>query len=141
VQPEYYPTRTELGIMQARVDDIVDRVGPQASVIEFGSGSGLKTRLLLSHLPDLAAYYVPVDISRETLSRAAESLAADYPDIEVLPVCADFTQPFELPTPCVMPQRNLVFFPGSTIGKICRQTKPCPYCRSCVRRRKTTVRC
>jgi dimethylhistidine N-methyltransferase len=117
VQPEYYPTRTELGIMQAHVDDIVDLVGPQASVIEFGSGSGLKTRLLLSHLPDLAAY-VPVDISRETLSRAAESLAADYCDIEVLPVCADFTQPFELPTPCVMPQRNLVFFPGSTIGNL-----------------------
>lgn len=115
VQPEYYPTRTELGIMQARIDDIVDLVGPQASVIEFGSGSGLKTRLLLSHLPDLAAY-VPVDISRETLGHAAESLAADFPDVEVLPVCTDFTQPFELPTPSVMPQSNLVFFPGSTIG-------------------------
>jgi len=116
-QPEYYPTRTELGIMQTHVDDIANLVGSQASVIEFGSGSSLKTRLLLENLPELAAY-VPVDISRETLEYAAQDLAADYPDVEVLPVCADFTQPFELPTPRIMPRRNLVFFPGSTIGNL-----------------------
>jgi L-histidine N-alpha-methyltransferase len=115
VQPEYYPTRTELDIMETHIGDIADLVGSQASIIEFGSGSSLKTRLLLSNLRELAAY-VPVDISRETLRSTAESLATDYPDIEVLPVCADFTQPFELPTPRLMPQRNLVFFPGSTIG-------------------------
>jgi len=116
-QPEYYPTRTELGIMQSHIGDIANLVGSQASVIEFGSGSSLKTRLLLQHLPDLAAY-VPVDISRETLELAAEDLATDYPDVEVLPVCADFTQPFQLPTPRIMPRRNLVFFPGSTIGNL-----------------------
>jgi len=116
-QPEYYPTRTELGIMETHINEIAGLVGPQASVIEFGSGSGLKTGLLLSHLPELAAY-VPVDISREILRNTAESLAADYPDVEVLPVCADFTQPFELPSPRVMPQRNLIFFPGSTIGNL-----------------------
>ena len=116
-QPEYYPTRTELGIMETNIGEIADLIGPQASIIELGSGSSLKTRLLLEHLPDLAAY-VPVDISREMLTSAAEDLSSDYPDIEVLPVCADFTQPFELPTPRVMPQMNLVFFPGSTIGNL-----------------------
>jgi dimethylhistidine N-methyltransferase len=116
-QPEYYPTRTELGIMQAHIGDIAKLVGSQASVIEFGSGSSLKTRLLLQHLPKLAAY-VPVDISKETLEATAEELAADFPDIEILPVCADFTQPFRLPTPKIMPRRNLVFFPGSTIGNL-----------------------
>jgi L-histidine N-alpha-methyltransferase len=114
-QPEYYPTRTELGIMRAHIGDIAGLVGRRASVIEFGSGSSLKTRLLLDYLPDLAAY-VPVDISREALQTAAQDLADEYPDVEVLPVCADFTRPFELPSPRVMPRRNLVFFPGSTIG-------------------------
>ena len=116
-QPEYYPTRTELGIMQDHIGDIARLVGSQASVIEFGSGSSLKTRLLLEYLPKLAAY-VPVEISRETLVNTAEELAADFPDIEVLPVCADFTQPFRLPMPKIMPRRNLVFFPGSTIGNL-----------------------
>jgi dimethylhistidine N-methyltransferase len=116
-QPEYYPTRTELDIMKSHIEDIADRVGPRASVIEFGSGSGLKTRLLLQHLPELAAY-VPVDISREILKSTAEDFAADFPDVEVLPVCADFTEPFKLPTPHVTPQKNLVFFPGSTIGNL-----------------------
>lgn len=116
-QPEYYPTRTELGIMQAHIGDIAKLVGSQASVIEFGSGSSLKTRLLLRHLPKLAAY-VPVDISKDILEGTAEELAADFPDIEILPVCADFTQPFRLPTPKIMPKRNLVFFPGSTIGNL-----------------------
>ena len=114
-QPEYYPTRTELDIMERYIDEIADLTGPHASVIEFGSGSSLKTRLLLNYLPELAAY-VPVDISRETLTTAAESIAVDYPKIEVLPVCADFTQRFNLPVPRITPERNLVFFPGSTIG-------------------------
>lgn len=113
--PEYYPTRTELSIMQAHLNEIVDLVGPQASLIEFGSGSSLKTHMLLRQLDRLAAY-VPVDISREHLLAAADSIAADYPDIEVWPVLADFMQPFELPNPSVMPLRNIVYFPGSTIG-------------------------
>jgi dimethylhistidine N-methyltransferase len=114
-QPEYYPTRTELGIMKQNIDEITALCGPRASVIEFGSGSSLKTRLLLEHLVEPAAY-VPVDISRDRLLEAAEELAGDYPDIEVLPVRADFTRPFELPQPKVMPERNIVYFPGSTIG-------------------------
>ena len=113
--PEYYLTRTELSIMQMHIDEIVGLVGPQASLIEFGSGSSQKTRMLLEKLDRLAAY-VPVDISRDHLLSAAESLAADFPTVEVWPVLADFTQPFELPNPSVMPLRNIVYFPGSTIG-------------------------
>lgn len=114
-QPEYYPTRTELGIMNEHIAEIAKLIGADASIIEFGAGAGVKTRLLLESLPDVAAY-VPVDISRDHLAGTAKALAEEFPDVEVLPVCADFTQPFELPNPRTMPQRNVVFFPGSTIG-------------------------
>ena len=113
--PEYYLTRTELSIMRGNIDEIVGLVGPQTSLIEFGSGSSMKTRILLEHLDRLAAY-VPVDISRDHLIAAAEALAADFPHIEVLPLAVDFTRPFDLPQPQVMPLRNIVYFPGSTIG-------------------------
>lgn len=118
--PEYYPTRTELAIMKAFAGQMAKRVGPQASLIEFGSGSSLKIRILLQHLVELAAY-VPVDISKEHLVAAADAIAADFPDIEVLPVAADFTHPFELPNPKTMPLRNVVYFPGSTIGNFSPQ--------------------
>lgn len=113
--PEYYLTNTELSIMQRHVGEMAQRIGPHASLIEFGSGSSLKIRILLQHLDQLAAY-VPVDISREHLVKAADAISRDFPDIEVLPVAADFTQPFDLPNPKVMPIRNVVYFPGSTIG-------------------------
>jgi dimethylhistidine N-methyltransferase len=113
--PEYYPTETELGIMRNNIDEIAELIGPQASLIEFGSGSGRKTRVLLEHLHDLAAY-VPVDISEDHLLEAAQQRQAEFPHIEVLPVVADFTQPFALPDPKVPPLRNIVYFPGSTIG-------------------------
>jgi len=113
--PEYYPTETELGIMQDNIDEIASLVGRQASLIEFGSGSSLKTRILLEHLDELAAY-VPVDISEDHLLQSAQQIREEFPDLDVLPVVADFTQPFRLPTPRVMPVRNVVYFPGSTIG-------------------------
>ncbi len=113
--PEYYPTETELGIMRAKVGEIAELVGKQASLIEFGSGSSLKTRILLQHLDTLAAY-VPVDISEDHLLESAATIRTEFPGIEVLPVVADFTQPFKLPSPTVMPLRNVVYFPGSTIG-------------------------
>jgi dimethylhistidine N-methyltransferase len=113
--PEYYLTRTELGILREHVVEMAARIGPQASLIEFGSGSSLKIRILLKNLDRLAAY-VPVDISRDYLVLAAEEIARDFPDIEVLPVAADFTYPFDLPDPVVTPVRNVVYFPGSTIG-------------------------
>ena len=113
--PEYYLTSTELGIMHSRVDEIAAVVGPQASLIEFGSGSSVKTRMLLEHLDELAAY-VPVDISEEHLLESQRSIRAAFPHLEVLPVVADFTHPFSLPVPATMPLRNVVYFPGSTIG-------------------------
>jgi L-histidine Nalpha-methyltransferase len=113
--PEYYLTRTETAIMAEHGDAIARCIGPRALLVEFGSGASRKTRLLLDRLPDLAAY-VPVDISRSHLVAAAARVSHAYPWLEVLPVCADFTQPFELPSPARAPLRTAVFFPGSTIG-------------------------
>lgn len=113
--PEYYLTRTEVGIMQAHIDEMAAAIGPSANVIEFGSGAGLKTRILLENLVDPVAYF-PVDISMTHLQETAESLQDDFPGIEILPVAADFTRPFPLPEPEKTSARNLVFFPGSTIG-------------------------
>jgi dimethylhistidine N-methyltransferase len=113
--PEYYPTETELGIMRAHVDEIASLVGKHASLIEFGSGSSLKTRVLLEHMDELAVY-VPVDISEDHLLESARQLRTEFPGLEVLPVVADFTQEFQLPSPTIMPVRNVVYFPGSTIG-------------------------
>jgi dimethylhistidine N-methyltransferase len=113
--PEYYLTRTELGILREHAVEMAASIGQQASLIEFGSGSSLKIRILLENLDQLAAY-VPVDISRDYLVMAAEEIARDFPGIEVLPVAADFTYPFDLPDPVVTPVRNVVYFPGSTIG-------------------------
>lgn len=113
--PEYYPTETELRIMRENIDEMAKLVGRQASLIEFGSGSSLKTRILLQHLHELAAY-VPVDISEDHLHESAAKIRAEFRNIEVLPVVADFTKPFGLPSPRIMPLRNIVYFPGSTIG-------------------------
>ena len=113
--PEYYITRTETGILQRHARAIADRIGPNALLVELGSGASTKTRLLLDELPDLAAY-VPVDISRTHLMAAAQRITEAYPNLEVLPACADFTQPFTLPTSSRDPARVVVFFPGSTIG-------------------------
>ncbi len=113
--PEYYPTETELGIMQDNMDEIAELIGPQASLIEFGSGSSQKTRVLLENLIDLAAY-VPVDISEDHLIESSSKISAEFPDIQILPVVADFMQPFDLPEPAIWPRRNVVYFPGSTVG-------------------------
>ena len=113
--PEYYLTRTELSIMESCVEEIATLAGENASLIEFGSGSSMKTRMMLRHLRS-PAVYVPVDISEEHLLDSQRSIQADFPDIEVIPVVADFTHPFDLPNPTTLPLRNIVYFPGSTIG-------------------------
>ncbi len=113
--PEYYLTDVELNIMQRHIDEMAALIGEAASLIEFGAGSGMKTRLLLEHMHEPAAY-VPVDISEEHLLESQRSIQEDFPDIEVLPVPADFLRPFDLPEPATMPLRNIVYFPGSTIG-------------------------
>src|ERR1700748_2994475 len=113
--PEYYVTRTETSILEAHAQEIADRIGPNALLVELGSGASTKTRLLLDRLPDLAAY-VPVDISRTHLMAGAPRVSTPYPGLEVLPACADFTRAFPLPKPARTPSRVVVFFPGSTIG-------------------------
>ncbi len=114
-QPEYYPTRTELQLLQARAADIAAVVGPQLHVVELGSGSGRKTGILLQALVDPVAY-TPIEISRAALLDSVARLAPALPEIEMLPVCADFTRPVQLPEPEREPARRLVFFPGSTLG-------------------------
>ena len=113
--PEYYITRIELEIMREHCMQMAHFVGRNATIIEFGSGTSLKTRTLLDCL-DMPATYVPVDIAREHLLDAAASLARDYPELRVVPVCADFTQDFELPRALLGRERRTVYFPGSTIG-------------------------
>jgi dimethylhistidine N-methyltransferase len=112
---EYYLTRTELGIMDQFAGEMGAQIGPGAMLIEYGSGSSVKTRYLLHGLPDAVAY-VPVDISGEHLQQTSNELAIDYPQIEILPVCADFTQNFVLPCAQRTPTHTAVYFPGSTIG-------------------------
>jgi dimethylhistidine N-methyltransferase len=90
-------------------------LGPQALLVEYGSGSSLKTRRLLDRLAEPAAY-VPVDVSREHLLATALALRLDYPALEILPVCADFAGPFALPRTRRPVRRRAVYFPGSTIG-------------------------
>ncbi len=113
--PEYYPTRTELTIMRRHCPEMAGLIGPRVQVIELGSGSGLKTRLLLKHL-DLPVSYVPVDISGEMLQLTAAELGRLYPQITVQPVHADFFGEFEIPDPPRPARSRLVYFPGSTIG-------------------------
>jgi dimethylhistidine N-methyltransferase len=112
---EYYLTRSELAIMDQFAPEMGEQIGPGAMVIEYGSGSSVKTRYLLDGLPEPVAY-VPVDISGEHLQRAAMELARDYPAIEIMPVCADFTTDFALPRSTRAATHAAVYFPGSTIG-------------------------
>ena len=113
--PEYYITRTELQIMREHAAEMAAAIGPDAALIEFGSGTSMKTRLLLDHL-ELPRAYVPVDIAREHLLDAAGTLARDYPTLRIVPVCADFTQHFDLPATVLAARRRVVYFPGSTLG-------------------------
>jgi dimethylhistidine N-methyltransferase len=112
---EYYPTRTETAIMRDNIDEMLTLLGPDCRLVEYGSGSSTKTRILLDHATDLTVY-VPVDISRSHLLHTARLLSCDYPHLEVTPVCADYTEHFTLPAPASHVSRTVVYFPGSTIG-------------------------
>ena len=116
---EYYPTRTEVGILADQSDTIARFVGREALVIELGSGSSTKTHRLLRALTSPAGY-VPVDISRAHLTEAADRIARDFPALPVWPVCADFNTEIDLPPFDVSEERRLIFFPGSTIGNFDR---------------------
>lgn len=116
---EYYPTRTELSIMQTQIEGIASAVGNNCTLIEFGSGSSLKTRLLLDHL-EAPLSYVPIDISGDHLADIADELQSRYPDFDIFPVEADFTQPLENHQLAELPSRRVIYFPGSTIGNFNR---------------------
>ena len=114
--PEYYPTRTELKLLTDKAGEIARLIGRRARLVEFGSGAGVKIRLLLNAL-DRPTTYVPVDISREHLMMATADLARDFPALQIAPICADYTKPFALPAPTGLhPDITVGFFPGSTIG-------------------------
>jgi dimethylhistidine N-methyltransferase len=113
--PEYYPTRTEVRILEESGADIARAVGPGAAVIEFGPGDGAKAVLLLKAL-DAPFAYLPVDIAPEWLDAAAGRVAAAMPGLPVRPVVADFTTPFDLGARAAGAASRLGFFPGSTIG-------------------------
>ena len=112
--PEYYPTRCEIGILRDNAQEIAELIPRRACLIEFGSGSTAKIRILLRAALRLKAY-VPVDISAQMLEQEAAQLRADFPGLNVLPIGADFTKPFDLPVALAgLPHAG--FFPGSTIG-------------------------
>lgn len=112
---EYYPTRTERAILDSNIGDIAEQAGSGVTLVELGSGSSRKTRLLLEKLPALQAY-IPVDISESFLLKVVSQLRIEYPQINIIPVFADYTQSFNLPGYQGNGATQLIFFPGSTIG-------------------------
>ena len=113
--PEYYPTRSEMRILRDQGAEIAKLIAPDAALVEFGSGSSKKARILLRAAPPLAAY-VPVDICGEMVEQEAAELRPDFPQLKVLPVTADICFPFELPAEAKAAPARVGFFPGSTIG-------------------------
>jgi dimethylhistidine N-methyltransferase len=113
--PEYYLTRAEIALMRGRVGDMARHIGPGRVLIEYGSGSGRKTRVLIEAIEPVA--YVPIDIAREQLAATAEEVARDFPRLRVIAVCADYSRPLALPgLDDLGARRRVVYFPGSTIG-------------------------
>ena len=116
-QPEYYPTRTEVAIMRDHVGEMARAIGPGAMILEFGSGSGVKTAKLLGALESPAGY-IAVEISRSALDASIERLQAKLPHVPMYGVCADYTAPFSLPSVASTKSeaRRVAYFPGSTLG-------------------------
>ncbi|HYH42615.1 MAG TPA: L-histidine N(alpha)-methyltransferase [Burkholderiales bacterium] len=113
--PEYYPTRTELAMLEDAAPEIASRIGPRAAIVEYGSGSGRKTAVLLRAVQPLA--YVAIDISGEQLREAIASLAATNPGVRMVALCADYTRALPIaPLQALDARRRVVYFPGSTIG-------------------------
>jgi dimethylhistidine N-methyltransferase len=112
---EYYVTRCELAIMRSHAREMAASLGDSLRLVELGSGSSIKTRLLLDHL-DSPAAYIPIDVSGQHLEESCADLRCEFPEIEVLPLCADFTNRVTLPTPPTPQRATAVYFPGSTLG-------------------------
>jgi len=115
-QPEYYLTITEVSLLREYADEMTALIGENCLLIEYGSGSSEKIRILLESLRPRA--YAPLDISKEYLGEAAGALASEFPWLEVHATCLDFTEDFELPF--TMDARRVAFFPGSSIGNFSR---------------------
>src|ERR1043166_4042622 len=113
--PEYYVTRTELDILDRSRADIASQLGPNIDLIGLGTGAGTKTRILIEALEN-PAVYIPVDISEKQLRQSTALFKKIFRHLEILPVCADYLQPVVLPSARHEPARNIVYFPGSTIG-------------------------
>jgi dimethylhistidine N-methyltransferase len=113
--PEYYITRTEIDILDRHRAEIAAHLGANIELIGLGTGAGTKTRILIEAL-EKPAVYIPVDISEKQLRQSTALFRQIFPTLEILPVCADYLQPFDLPSPCHKAARNIVYFPGSTIG-------------------------
>ena len=113
--PEYYLTSTETAMMQQYAAEMAQLLGSGCLLIEYGSGTSRKTRILLEHLRPPA--YMPIDIACEQLRASSRDLAQAFPGMQVIAVCADYSEPIELPA-CVLPglKRRVIYFPGSTIG-------------------------
>lgn len=115
--PEYYPTRTELALMRDHAADMAAQIGADSLLIEFGSGAGVKTETLLRALRPVA--YVPVEIASEALRASTARLAAEFPQLAIIAVCADYMQPLQVPAlERVRAARRIIYFPGSTIGNL-----------------------
>ena len=112
---EYYVTRTEIEILRLHGAEMARTLGAQIELIGLGTGAGTKTRILLEEL-DRPAVYVPIDISHEQLEKSSARFRKMFPDLQILPVAADYLEPFELPLPRKLSSRSVVYFPGSTIG-------------------------
>mgnify|MGYP001447145302 FL=1 len=113
--PEYYPTRTEIEILNQNAEDIASQIGDNTALIEYGSGALEKIKILLNFLNEPVGL-IPVDISEDQLFASAKNLENLYPDLEILPVAADFTKPIPIPEFSHPPKKHVAFFPGSTIG-------------------------
>ena len=112
---EYYPTRTEIEILNQNAEDIASQIGDNTALIEYGSGALEKIKILLDFLNEPVGL-IPVDISEDQLFASAKNLENLYPDLEILPVAADFTKPIPIPGFSHPPKKHVAFFPGSTIG-------------------------
>ncbi len=113
--PEYYITRTEIDILDRHRAEIAAHLGANIELIGLGTGAGTKTRILIEAL-EKPAVYIPVDISEKQLRQSTGLFRQIFPTLEILPVCADYLQPFDLPSARHKAARNIVYFPGSTIG-------------------------
>jgi len=114
--PEYYPTRTEAQILRSHAGEMVEGFDEDGVLIEFGSGSSVKTEILLEHAPG-GFTYVPIDVSESALACAKQRLEARFPGIGVRPIVGDFSHPIEI-APDLAPRPRVGFFPGSTIGNL-----------------------